>query len=185
MTKVFIIHGWEGYPDESWLPWMRKHLTNLGCKVEIPQMPNRIIPSLTDWMRVIGKLVNQTPENIILLAHSLGTTAVLNYLSQSRGKAKLKAIILVSPFVRNIGMDAVSDFIKRDLHWSKISSRAKQFVVIHSRDDLVVPFLEGKYIAHKLKAKFLPVNHFHHFCDVDNIKTAPPILNALKTILKI
>jgi hypothetical protein len=24
--RVFIIHGWEGYPEEGWFPWLKKEL---------------------------------------------------------------------------------------------------------------------------------------------------------------
>jgi predicted alpha/beta hydrolase family esterase len=26
--RVFIIHGWEGYPEEGWFPWLKKELEN-------------------------------------------------------------------------------------------------------------------------------------------------------------
>lgn len=24
--RVFLIHGWEGYPEEGWRPWLKKKL---------------------------------------------------------------------------------------------------------------------------------------------------------------
>ena len=30
MKKVFIIHGWEGYPEEGWFPWLKKELESRG-----------------------------------------------------------------------------------------------------------------------------------------------------------
>ena len=26
MRRVFIIHGWGGYPEEGWFPWLKKEL---------------------------------------------------------------------------------------------------------------------------------------------------------------
>ena len=26
MQRVFIIHGWDGYPEEGWFPWLKKEL---------------------------------------------------------------------------------------------------------------------------------------------------------------
>lgn len=183
MTKVFIIHGWEGHPEEGWLPWLGRKLTKIGCEVEIPQMPNRVFPVFTDWIKAISKLVGKAPEKTILIGHSLGCTVVLNYLHQGSGSTKFKAIILVSPFVRDIGADTVHDFVNRDLDWNKIKSRAVHFTVAHSQDDLVVPFSEGKYIAKKLSAEFVLANHFHHFSEVDNIKTVPFIYDICEKVI--
>ena len=30
MKRVYIIHGWEGYPEEGWFPWLKKELEDRG-----------------------------------------------------------------------------------------------------------------------------------------------------------
>jgi len=40
MKRAYIIHGWDGYPEEGWFPWLKKELENKGYHVEIPSMPN-------------------------------------------------------------------------------------------------------------------------------------------------
>jgi predicted alpha/beta hydrolase family esterase len=89
----------------------------------------------------------------------------------------------VCPFVRDIGADTVHEFMGRDLDWDKIKSRTDHFIVIHSKDDLVVPFAEGKYVARKLSAKFVLVNNFNHFSEVDNIKTVPFMYDICEKII--
>lgn len=182
MTKVFIIHGWEGHPEEGWLPWLKQKLIKIGCEVAIPQMPNRIFPVFRDWIKAIS-LVGKSPQKTILIGHSLGCSTILNYLHQNSGLTKFKAIILVSPFVRDIGADTVREFMGRDLDWDKIKSRTNHFIVVHSKDDLVVPFAEGKYVARKLSAKFVLVNNFNHFSEVDNIKTVPFMYDICEKII--
>jgi esterase/lipase len=36
MKKVFIIHGWDGYPEEGWFPWLKKELEKKGFSVFVP-----------------------------------------------------------------------------------------------------------------------------------------------------
>jgi len=31
--RVFLIHGWEGSPEEGWRPWLKKELEKRGFKV--------------------------------------------------------------------------------------------------------------------------------------------------------
>ena len=40
MTRVFIVHGWDGYPGEGWQGWLAKELTSRGDKVYMPAMPD-------------------------------------------------------------------------------------------------------------------------------------------------
>lgn len=42
MKKVYIIHGWEGYPEENWLPWLKLELESGGFEVNVPQMPEAL-----------------------------------------------------------------------------------------------------------------------------------------------
>ncbi len=40
MKRVFIVHGWDGHPDEQWFPWLKQSLEEKGYCVEVPQMPD-------------------------------------------------------------------------------------------------------------------------------------------------
>lgn len=46
MNRVFIIHGWEGYPKEGWFPWLKKELEDKGVEVHVPQLPNADAPEI-------------------------------------------------------------------------------------------------------------------------------------------
>ena len=32
MKRVFIIHGWDGYPEEGWFPWLKEELEKEDLK---------------------------------------------------------------------------------------------------------------------------------------------------------
>ena len=38
--RVFIIHGWEGYPEECWFPWLKTEIEKTGFEVVVPNMPD-------------------------------------------------------------------------------------------------------------------------------------------------
>jgi len=42
--RVFIIHGWDGYPEEGIFPWLKTELQNRSFMVFIPSMPNPLRP---------------------------------------------------------------------------------------------------------------------------------------------
>ena len=39
MKRLFVIHGWDGHPDEVWFPWLMTELENNGFQVSLLQMP--------------------------------------------------------------------------------------------------------------------------------------------------
>ena len=32
--RVFIVHGWDGYPEEVWFPWLKKELEAKGFEAQ-------------------------------------------------------------------------------------------------------------------------------------------------------
>lgn len=51
MTKrAFIIHGWDGYPDEGWFPWLKTELEKNGFQVHVPAMPKSAEPKIEAWV---------------------------------------------------------------------------------------------------------------------------------------
>ncbi|MFH0912127.1 MAG: alpha/beta fold hydrolase [Patescibacteria group bacterium] len=180
VKRVYLIHGWEGYPEEGWFPWLLEKLAAQDIKLIIPQMPNAIAPALADWVATLQEKVGQPDEKTILIGHSLGCATILHYLSHLKSEKQFKGVILVAPFVRQFGMDEVQDFVDKRLQWEHIRDLSERFVVIHSADDEVVPVEEGEYITDRLNADLIEVNDFFHFSGADNITEAPPVLLALR-----
>ncbi|MCD6229864.1 MAG: alpha/beta hydrolase [Candidatus Diapherotrites archaeon] len=53
--KAFIIHGWEGFPEEGWFPWLKQQLENNGFTVCVPEMPDTKHPKINEWVNTIKK----------------------------------------------------------------------------------------------------------------------------------
>ncbi len=60
--RVFIIHGWYGYPEEGWFPWLKKELESRGFKAQVPSMPNPKHPKIEEWVSFLKELVGNPDE---------------------------------------------------------------------------------------------------------------------------
>ena len=45
--RGFLIHGWEGYPEEGWRPWLKNELEKRGFTVSVPASPTLLIQQWT------------------------------------------------------------------------------------------------------------------------------------------
>ena len=66
--RVFIIHGWEGYPEEAWFPWLKKELETRGFEVFVPSMPDSGNPKIEVWVPFLKNLVGKCDKIRILSA---------------------------------------------------------------------------------------------------------------------
>ena len=43
MKRVFIIHGWEGHPENAWFPWLKKELEQKRVSQEVIEKINEVL----------------------------------------------------------------------------------------------------------------------------------------------
>ena len=79
MKKAYIIHGWGGNPQESWLPWLKEELEKRNFKVNIIKMPNPNHPTIKSWVGKLEKVVKADSETY-LIGHSICCQTILRYL---------------------------------------------------------------------------------------------------------
>ena len=80
MKKVYIIHGWEGDPQNNWFPWLKKELESKGFEVFVPEMPDTDKPVKSVWLKTMQELVKNPDANTYLVGHSMGCQAIQRYL---------------------------------------------------------------------------------------------------------
>jgi predicted alpha/beta hydrolase family esterase len=51
MKRAYLIHGWEGNPENNWFPWLKSKLEEQGFEVSAPAMPNTETPNRTAWAK--------------------------------------------------------------------------------------------------------------------------------------
>src|SRR3989344_6770795 len=156
MKQAYIIHGWGGTTTESWFPWIKKELENKGYKVEIPAMPNPDTPKIKDWVGKLNKIVKVNNETY-LIGHSIGCQTILRFLETLKEKQKIKAAILVAPWLtlQNLeeGEDEIAkEWVETSLNFKKIKSHAEKFVLIYSSTDPYPGFEDLSILRKNLNA---------------------------------
>jgi uncharacterized protein len=99
-TRAFIIHGYLSFPEEAWLPWMKRALEAKGCVVSLPAMPRPDHPVIHEWLDFIAQLIGEPDAATILVGHSMGVQAVLRYLETvgAAGKAVGQTLLVAGSF---------------------------------------------------------------------------------------
>src|SRR3990167_8494541 len=95
MKRIFIVHGWGGYPGEGWFPWLKKELETRGFVVSIPQLPDAENPRIEGWVAKLAETVNVPDENTYFVGHSIGCPTIAHYLQS------LPAGVMVGGAVKN------------------------------------------------------------------------------------
>jgi len=162
--RIILIHGFNSNPNLNFHPWLRGQLQDQGFEVVSPELNLQAgqeldMPAIMEEMkRQIGYLKNDD----ILLGHSLGALLMLQYLEAVEMVETPRAVILVAapwkvsrPELRQLFVD--------ELDADVIMWKAREFVVVHSKDDKLVPIEHGKKLAEVLRARFVEREADDHF----------------------
>jgi uncharacterized protein len=191
-TRAFIIHGYLSFPEEAWLPWMKRALEEKGCVVALPAMPRPDHPVIHEWLAFLAKLIGEPDAATILVGHSMGVQAVLRYLETlgAAGKAVGKTLLVAGsfPIARSAAdASAAGDIPPVLLPWfttgidaGKVKQAAGECTVILSDND---PYLDSAKAAatfrEKLNAKIVIVPGGGHFNEDDKLVELPQAVAAL------
>lgn len=184
MKKVIIIHGYKSYPQDCWFPWLKKELVKRGLGVHVSRLPNPERPKMKGWVAAIKKIVGKPDEQTYLVGHSLGVIAILRYLETLSKAEKIGGVISVGGrVIKNPQRTATASFFQTPVRWNEIKKKSKKFTVIHSANDDVVPIINGKTFAKKLKAK-LVIENKGHFTREEKVFKLPSVLKSILDISK-
>lgn len=188
MKKVYIIHGWRGYPKEGWFPWLKKELEKRGFNVHIPKMPDADTPNIKNWINFINKNVKDLDKETIFIGHSIGCQAILRFLELKKEKIG-GAVFLAGWF--NLTEEATptqeemliaQPWIEEPINFKKIRKNLKKVIAIFSDNDPYVK-LDNKGIFEKeLNAKIIIEHNKHHLGGEANIKRLSSVLKAILEI---
>lgn len=77
--KAILFHGTGAHPDDVWLPWLRRRLTERDYAVEAPHYPGLKLESIATFLPKV--LANHTFDaNTVLVGHSGGAALLLAIL---------------------------------------------------------------------------------------------------------
>lgn len=175
--EVVLIHGYLGFPTNCWFPWLRHELEEKGFHVTAPAMPSPAFPNKKAWVETI-KALDFKPSETILVGHSLGCLALLNYLQQYSGPP-FRGCVLVAGFGRDFMFhNRVTDWFDSTLNFAELQQKSLNWTCIHSKNDKLVPFEEGEWLAEQLHAKLI-IETKGHLTKREGAEKLPSVLDAI------
>lgn len=186
MRKAYIIHGWEGYPEEGWYPWLRDKLILEGFETKVLEMPETETPTLNKWLSHLKKAVKNPDTETFLIGHSLGCITTLRFIESLEKDQKIAGAVLVAGFGHDLEYPGYQgefkSFFVQKINWEKIKKHCQKFVAIHSDNDPWVPLKHNQIYQDNLGAESIIEHNRGHFSGGDGVKELP---KALESVLKI
>ncbi len=184
MKKVFIVHGFQGTPDGGWRPWLVKELTKQNISSEALAMPRADNPVCSEWVDEISKHLKINKNNeIYLVGHSLGTTAILRYLESGEAECVYGAVLVSGPSESN-GNTKIESFLNKGFDFENIKEKCKKFVIIHGDDDPVVSFSNAETLSRELGGELVVVKKGGHLNGSAGWIKLPQCLDALNGMME-
>lgn len=150
--KVLFIQGGGNGGYEADAKLVLSLQTALGTAYEVYYPRFQVDKAASDfgWLRQIGNEINNIQGEVILVAHSLGASMLLKYLSEYEVKKQIGGIFLIStPFWE--GEEDWKEGLKLKKGFENKLSKDVPVFLYHCRDDEEVPFVNLIIYAQKIK----------------------------------
>ncbi|MBI2594612.1 alpha/beta hydrolase, partial [Candidatus Curtissbacteria bacterium] len=116
--RVFIVHGWDGNPNEGWFPWLKREFEAKGFEVFVPQLPDAENPRIHKWVPALAETVGQPDEQTYFVGHSMGCQTIARYLESLPEGQKVGGAVFVAGFFKHLtGLEDNPDVRETDKHW--------------------------------------------------------------------
>ena len=189
--RIYIAHGWDGYPEEGWFPWLKKELEAKGFDIYVPQLPEAGSPRIQNWVPKLAEVVGTADENTYFVGHSMGCQTIARYLESLPEEVMVGGAVFVAGFFKRLtGLEDDPDVQETDEHWlgtpldlTKVKSHLPKSVAIFSDNDPYVPLDNQDDFRDKLGSKIIIEHKKGHFSGGSDGVTELPIV--LQSILKL
>lgn len=189
MKKAFLIHGWDGYPENSWFPWLKQELKQKGFEVQVPAMPHPDEPKIEEWIPALSEIVGEPNGELYFIGHSVGCQAVLRYIETLSSAIKIKCVILVAPWMEldvttleeeGEGIREIAEpWMETPINFQKVKNQTEKIVAIFSDNDPYVALSQREIFKNKLNADIITEHEKGHFDDFEGMKELPSVLDVI------
>ena len=187
--RVIIVHGWDGYPEEGWFPWLKKELEAKGFEVIVPQLPDPETPRIQKWVPALAKVVGTPDARTYFVGHSMGCQAIARYLEKLPTGVAVGGIVSVAGFFKRITAEDDPDVQETDRLWlgapidlMKVKSHFKKGIAIFSDNDPYVPLDNHDDFKTKLGCDIVIEHGKGHFSGSTGTIELPAALAAVIAI---
>ncbi|MEK9146618.1 MAG: alpha/beta hydrolase [Patescibacteria group bacterium] len=190
MKRVFIVHGWEGSPEEGWFPWLKRELESYGFAVTVPAMPDPANPLIDKWVSYLKSKTGQPNRDTFFVGHSIGCQTILRLIEKEN--SKIGKVVLVAPWIflsdaaieDQESKEIASPWLTIPINFEKIKENAT-YTAIFSTNDPYVPLDSNRRVfENRLGAEIIIEENKKHFSGKDGVDQLPSALNAILEISK-
>lgn len=187
--RVIVVHGWCGYPEEGWFPWLKKELEQRGFEVIVPQLPEPRVPRINNWVPKLREVVGQPDEQTYFVGHSMGCQTIARYLESLPEGTKVGGAVFVAGFFKRLTgieegeeSDVVREWLETPLDLASVRARLKGSVAVFSDNDHYVPLDNQDDFAQKLGSRIVIEHAQKHFSGSTG---TTELLVALEAVLEL
>lgn len=186
MRRVFIVHGWDGHPNEGWFPWLKAELEKRGYVVSVPAMPHPEKPTIEDWVPALATTVGKPDAQTYFVGHSIGCQTILRYLAGLPKGSTVGGAVFVAgfllPLVNNEDPETASPWIESPINTENVRMACKKIHAIFSPTDRWVPLDNKKVFEERLSAVTYVAEgkgEKGHFSGSDGVTELPKVLELI------
>lgn len=190
MNRIYLIHGWDGHPENCWFPWLKSELEKRGFEVIVPSLPHSEEPKIKEWVDCLKETVTDPDEETYFIGHSIGCQTIMRFLETLPEETKIGGVVFVAGFFNLPNLETEEEkeiaqpWIETPINTDKLLTLTDNFVAIFSDDDPEVSLSDAEIFRGKLGAKIIVEQGKGHFSDDDEVKELPVALNELLKITK-
>lgn len=187
MKRAIIVHGWASHDQDGWFPWLKTQLEEQGFVVEIPNMPNPMVPVIKAWVGHLQDTLKNIDSDTIFIGHSIGCQTILRYLETI--DTPIRGAVLVAGFFKLDGLRSPDEraiakpWMDTPIDLEKVKRVLPRSIVILSDNDRFVPLEPNKQAFEEELGSEIMVDHGKkHFAGDQGITELPSALEAVKKL---
>ena len=186
--RVFLIHGWEGNPENNWFPWLKRELEKKGFEVYAPAMPDADEPKIESWVSELNEVVGTPDEETYFIGHSIGCQAIMRYLEAQLGNLRVGGVIFVAGFFHLPNLESQEEeeiakpWLETPINTDQIKKMTDNIIAVFSDNDPDVPLSDSEIFEKRLGAKIIIEKEKGHFSDDAGVTELPVVLNEILRI---
>ena len=163
--------------------WTSSLAEDLGetCEVVFPPMPNKQNAKYGEWSIWFERHFEYLQDGAILIGCSLGAMFLAKYFSEHDVPFRPKAVFLMAGAYQLPGFADAScgNFLIEPERVRGIEKKTDKLVIVHSKDDFVVPFEHGEALSAALpEAEFIAFDDKNHFL----IEEFPELAERIRSV---
>lgn len=185
--RIFVVHGWDGYPEEGWFPYLKKELESKGFDVYVPLLPDAESPRINKWVGALAAAVGTADKETYFVGHSMGCQTIARYLETLPEGVKVGGAVFVAGFFKRLtNLEDEPDVHETGKHWldtpidlARVNDHLPKSVAIFSDNDPFVPLDNQDDFRDKLGAQIVTEHGKGHFSGSDGAMELPLALHAV------